>query len=446
MPVSSAEPSLKKTSRRLCFVLRWGAPSLHVPISPDGFVKVSDLRKLVAFAHCTDDTIHLIVRRDAKRRFSTKMDVDGQLLVRANHGHGIPGVEVVERKLSHSDAVAYAVHVTSYEAWSLIRYEGLKRGRRGHIHFLGRAPAPEEEVAGVRRGGEVCIYVDAHKAMVDGIIFSVTPSRVIVTTGNAEGVVPMDYIVKATDRRSGAQLHPATPDTDCQVPTGRQKVGVKSLHAHDNEFAYFVWAQFGPQAQDVMMLLDTGASISILPRSLWVELQEGLKSTPQTSNVEIEVGNGARLDTDGTVRIPFLISEFEFEHVFFICKDSTVAILGNDFVVRHQIHLFMAEGWMSYCGHDMPLFNRHGARQVRKVYLAKAVVIPPMQEVEVPTYLRDRRCNTRPMMFEPDTSLFFDAKVLAPRMLLDPRDQRPRVRLFNPGRNPCELTSIDVWE
>ena len=46
----------------------------------------------------------------------------------------------------------------------------------------------------------------------------------------------------------------------------------------------------------------------------------------------------------GTVRIPFLISEFEFEHVFFICKDSTVAILGNDFVVTHQIHLFMAEG------------------------------------------------------------------------------------------------------
>ena len=50
--------------------------------------------------------------------------MDGHLKVRANHGHGIPGVEVVERELTSEDAITYLVHVTSYETWSLIRYEG----------------------------------------------------------------------------------------------------------------------------------------------------------------------------------------------------------------------------------------------------------------------------------------------------------------------------------
>ena len=73
------------------------------------------------------------------------------------------------------------------------------------------------------------------------------------------------------------------------------------------------------------------------------------------------------------------------------------------------------------------------SRQVRKVYLAKTVSIPPMQEVEVPTYTKGKGETSRPMMFEPCDNLFYSIQVLAPRMLLDPRDRRPRIRLFNPS-------------
>ena len=182
-------PSIRKLSRKLCFVLRWGAPSLQLPISKDGYVNLKDLRALNAFAHYTDAVVRQIVRNDTKRRFALQEDEDGTLKVRANHGHGIPGVEVIERDLTLHDAVGYAVHVTSYYAWSKIRYEGLKRGQRGHVHFVGRAPSVDEEVAGVRNGGEVCVFVDVQRAMYDGIPFGVTPSRIIVSPGNEDGLV-----------------------------------------------------------------------------------------------------------------------------------------------------------------------------------------------------------------------------------------------------------------
>ena len=117
-------------SCRLCFVLRWGAPSLHLPISSDGYVAVSDLQQLPEFRRYTVDVIRTIVKCDGKRRFGLRELEDGAVLVRANHGHGIPGVEVVERELTSQDAVGYAVHVTSYQAWSFIRYEAIKRGAR----------------------------------------------------------------------------------------------------------------------------------------------------------------------------------------------------------------------------------------------------------------------------------------------------------------------------
>ena len=43
------------------------------------------------------------------------------------------------------------------------------------------------------------------------------------------------------------------------------------------------------------------------------------------------------------------------------------------------------------------------------------------------------------MMFEPDTTLFAQTHTLAPRMLFDSRDYRPRVRLFNPDQEDVRV-------
>ena len=109
-------PSLKKLSRRLRFILRWGAPALHIPMTQDGYVLARDLRTVAALQTCTDDQIEAVVRRDAKHRFSTTSNADGELMVRAYHGHGISGVEVVERDLSVHDAIGDVAHVTTYNA------------------------------------------------------------------------------------------------------------------------------------------------------------------------------------------------------------------------------------------------------------------------------------------------------------------------------------------
>ena len=120
-----------------------------------------------------------------------------------------------------------------------------------------------------------------------------------------------------------------------------------------------------------------------------------------------------------------------------MCRDCTHAILGNDFVFLQDITIRMKQGWLEFKGHDIPLFNMHGARVKNRVYLAQTVVLPPLREVEVPTYLRSHQPSSRTQMFEPTETMHGDTGALAPRMLFDPTDQHPRVRLFNP-------TNMDV--
>ena len=86
-----------------------------------------------------------------------------------------------------------------------------------------------------------------------------------------------------------------------------------------------------------MMLIDTGASISILPRQFWLELEFEERPRLKATEVNIEVGNGERLGTEGTISLSFSLYDYEFMHTFFICAESSTAILGNDFIVRNRI-------------------------------------------------------------------------------------------------------------
>ena len=66
----------------------------------------------------------------------------------------------------------------------------------------------------MRHGWEVTIFVYAHRAILDGIRFSISPSRVIISAGNERREIPLEYIVKVVDRVSGEQIYLVNYDAD----------------------------------------------------------------------------------------------------------------------------------------------------------------------------------------------------------------------------------------
>ena len=287
---------------------------------------------------------------------------------------------------------------------------------------------------------DFCVYVDAGRAIDDGISFWVTRNGVIVSQGDQHGKIPLRYIVKIVDKDTGRQYFPK----EGLPPRWRTKhEGETTVQVHNSterDFAYYAWCKFGNDAQDVLMLVDTGASISIIPAEIYQAIPEEERPTLQEVKLRIEVGNGETLAQQGVCRIKFQLGDFDFDHEFFVCKDSAQAILGNEFLVHYRMVLRMAEGWLEYRGHCIPLFNWVGARHRSKVFLRKTVQVPPHSEVEVPTEVRRPSIPGRPQVFEPNQDLLRKANMIAPRMLFDPRDEHPRVRLFNPNDSPVWIT------
>ena len=149
------------------------------------------------------------------------------------------------------------------------------------------------------------------------------------------------------------------------------------------------------------MLVDTGASISIIPEDVYLTIPEDERPKLETVDLRILVGNGELLPQQGVCRLKFQLGDFDFDHEFFVCRQSGQAILGNEFFVHYNMVLRMSEGWLEFKGHCIPLLNSYGVRKKSRVYVRTAVAIEPGQEMEIPTYVKRPTRVRRPQMFEP---------------------------------------------
>ena len=95
--------------------------------------------------------------------------------------------------------------------------------------------------------------------------------------------------------------------------------------------------------QGMLMLVDTGASISILPLEIYEELQPSEKSEIRSTTMTIRTGNSGKVDVRGTADIRFDLEGMKFKHEFYICGDCRNPIIGFDFQQKHDLYLRPAE-------------------------------------------------------------------------------------------------------
>ncbi|XP_063801013.1 tRNA 2'-phosphotransferase 1 [Pseudophryne corroboree] len=193
-----------RLSKLLSYALRHGAVTLGLPIGSDGFVPVSSLLTLPQFRSFSQGDIERVVRCNDKQRFTLRSSTpESQLEIRANQGHSLQ-VEVDLTPVG-TELPAQAIHGTYLRHWSSILAYGLSRMKRTHIHLSTQLPG-EEVVSGMRRDCEVAIYIDLPKAMADQIPFFWSANHVLLTPGNADGVLLPKYFLQALQLRPQRRL------------------------------------------------------------------------------------------------------------------------------------------------------------------------------------------------------------------------------------------------
>lgn len=202
-----------RISKEFSKILRHQAsdiPSLE--IRADGFVKLSTLLALPFFARNRIDEVFVrsMVETDSKTRFSL-LEEGGAIFIRANQGHsaGVASLIDTEQLLDLIESptdIPKVVHGTDFNAWDRhIKTEGLKRMKRSHIHFAPGILGEEGVRSGMRSSAYIHVYVDAARAMADGIKFYRSSNNVILSDG-IDGVVAPKYFHKVIDARNGKVL------------------------------------------------------------------------------------------------------------------------------------------------------------------------------------------------------------------------------------------------
>ncbi len=156
-------------------------------------------------------------------------DDPSNFLIRANQGHSIAiASEGLLEPISEANMPATVVHGTTPQAWKLIlKSGGLSPMGRNHVHFASGLPAgfaafegDEEKdgndelkgekkpvvISGMRNSSNVLIYIDLPRALSQGVRFWRSDNGVILSEGDPDGLIKVDFFKRVEDRRSGKTL------------------------------------------------------------------------------------------------------------------------------------------------------------------------------------------------------------------------------------------------
>ncbi|EFJ20673.1 hypothetical protein SELMODRAFT_108368 [Selaginella moellendorffii] len=203
--------------RALTKILRHRAAELNLEMRSDGFCKVADLlrldfttrSKVPLSAHTVEEVLQA-VEQDSKERLATMVDESGELLIRANQGHtlldAVCSDDLLEEISIDDNLLAVCVHGTFKHALPGILRDGLKTMGRKHVHFAAGLPGAGEVVSGMRGNCDALVFVNAARAMADGMKFYVSKNGVVLTEG-FEQCVPAKYFDKIVEWPSNVLLH-----------------------------------------------------------------------------------------------------------------------------------------------------------------------------------------------------------------------------------------------
>jgi predicted aspartyl protease len=143
----------------------------------------------------------------------------------------------------------------------------------------------------------------------------------------------------------------------------------------------YLWAGIkGKTMQGLLMLVDTGASISILPLEIYEELRSSQKSKIKPTSMTICTGNSGKVDVRGTADITIDLEGVRYTHEFYICGDCRCPIIGFDFQQKYDLYLRPGENALYMQNKKLPCFDHSTFWGKTKVTMYQQYTIAPNHE------------------------------------------------------------------
>mmetsp|Transcript_2011 Transcript_2011/g.2365 ORF Transcript_2011/g.2365 Transcript_2011/m.2365 type:complete len:215 (+) Transcript_2011:301-945(+) len=192
-------------SKSLSYLLRHGAVKEKLNIDQTGYININELlnHNRLKTNKVTLDDIRRIVENNDKKRF-TIVEKEGEIMICANQGHSIKTVNDSNLTQLTKETIPEEIYHGTYKNKlpSIFNSGGLSKMNRNHIHFASNI----SDISGIRASSNVLIYLNIEKCLESGIIFYKSSNNVILTPGDAHGLIRVELFSKVVDAKNGSSI------------------------------------------------------------------------------------------------------------------------------------------------------------------------------------------------------------------------------------------------
>ena len=192
---------------------------------------------------------------------------------------------------------------------------------------------------------------------------------------------------------------------------------------------------------EVLMLVDSGAGVSMLPWSIFNALPKYEKPALLPNDLNLTAANAGGIRCFGKCILRFLLADDEYETEFYITEDSTPAILGLPFMHPNSATIQLGkDSHLALHGSRYKLFDFAGKPITNKVSLVRTVHIKPgEQKTCYAKVAGDNDVEARPSIIEPARSAYIKTGAMVCKVMVSPASRLVPVRIYNPHAEPITV-------
>ena len=196
-----------------------------------------------------------------------------------------------------------------------------------------------------------------------------------------------------------------------------------------------VWAEIVHNDREGLVLVDTGAVVSIM-LGYYLSIDQDKRQPLRESKINIKAGNSTTVTCHGQAEIIFRLNGKEYTHSFYNCDEKNTIILGVDFLRERHVVVQPGRHQVEIDYHPIPTHDIKGIILHHKVKLMNTVYIRPgEQRVLRGNVVGKFSIDGRPVIMEPTVSLYGRTGGVVCKVAVKPRDGQVPVRLLNPGED-----------
>ena len=193
--------------------------------------------------------------------------------------------------------------------------------------------------------------------------------------------------------------------------------------------------------RNVPMLLDTGASVSILSNKFIDSCTEANKFVIKPIRRSLVTATGEIQPFIGITNLSITIGSRTFEHEFLVASIQNDGILGVDFLTSHGCDLLITQGILQIGSENIPCFSDHDLsyRASCRVVVKETTVVPPQTEIMLQGVIIDKLKSCGPKVLETSAKFTENSGLLVARSLVNVDSQSVPLQMVNFHDEPFKV-------